>query len=87
MKTNKQILLNKICDLVDKRITEEFHIKSEVATKMIEGYIDSFLEQELENLADYIDRRINEKGYSDYFGDCTEMNWSEEIRNIIEEYK
>jgi hypothetical protein len=42
---NKQELLDSICDLVNKRINEEFHINSETATQMISEYIDEYTEQ------------------------------------------
>lgn len=49
---NKEELINRICELSDKRHSGEFHIKAEVARHMIsldiDGYMNTFKEQILE---------------------------------------
>jgi hypothetical protein len=79
-------LLDSICDLVNKRINEEFHINAETATYMIYEYIQKYTCNLLDSLPDLIFNKIyNEYGYSDYAtSDC---DWDELVRQALKEIK
>lgn len=60
---NKQELLDYICDLVDKRINEEFHIRAEVAYDLISIAIDEYTN----NVTRIRGQRANDVIYNDYY--------------------
>lgn len=67
----------------DWDIAVEKAIKEIVEENLTEFKIDR--QNDMQSIADKIDEAISNKGMSDYFGDCTGANWSDEVRKIINE--